>query len=86
MAPEDLDVTVQGNTITLRGRRTANPLQDGESYIRRERFSAEFTRTVELPFEVDPQSAEANYEKGVLTLLLLRPEEYKPRKVTFKKG
>ena len=83
---EDLDITVHGETVTIRGKRASRPQTEGEAYLRRERYTDEFTRTVELPYEVDPQRAEATYENGVLKLVLHRPEEHKPRKVAIRKG
>ena len=50
------------------------------------RPDASINRTVELPFAVDPQSAEANYEKGVLTIRLHRPKEHRPNKVQVRAG
>jgi HSP20 family protein len=84
--PADLDVTATKTTVTLKGRRGGEQLQEGETFYRQERPAVEFERTVELPFEVDPQSSEATYEKGVLTLRLRRPEEHKPQKITIKAG
>ena len=84
LKPEDLDVTVNRDKVTLKGARETNRLEEGESLHRQERQTQTFSRTLELPFEVDPQSAEATYEKGVLTLRLKRPEEHKPLKVAVK--
>lgn len=83
---EKLDLTVTGRAIAIHGAYGKAPLPDGETYLRQERPVAEFSRTVELPVAVDPQRAEASYEKGVLVLKLHRPEEHKPRKVTIRKG
>lgn len=82
--PEKLDVTVNRNTITLSGTREIGKPQEGETYFRQERPADSFSRTLELPFEVDPQSAEANYEKGVLTLRLARPAAHQPQKIKIK--
>jgi HSP20 family protein len=84
--PDELDVTIQRDLVTVRGRREAEPLEDGETYTRRERFTEPFSRTVELPFEVDPQQADAHYAHGVLTLKLSRPAEHKPTRVSVKTG
>lgn len=84
MDPEQIDVTVQRNSITLSGKRDLGTVKEGETVYRRERFSDSFSRTLELPIEVDPQSAEAEYEKGVLTLRLSRPAAHQPQKVTVK--
>mgnify|MGYP002624660256 CR=1 FL=1 len=80
--PQKLDVSATANTVTIRGERAPEELKEGETYYRRERQVASFNRTIELPFEVDPQQTEAAYDKGVLTLTLHRPEEQKPRKIT----
>jgi HSP20 family protein len=80
--PQALDLTVTANSVTLRGEHQAETLAEGATYYRRERPSKSFSRTIELPFEVDPQQAQASYEHGVLTLTLQRPEEQKPRKIT----
>ena len=82
--PEQLDVTVNRNTITLSGKREADKPQEGQTYYRRERPAFSFSRTLELPIEVDPQSAEADYAKGVLTVRLSRPAAHQPKKVTVK--
>ncbi len=82
--PEKLDITLNRNTIVISGTREVGQPQEGESYYRRERQGGEFSRTLELPVEIDPDSAEANYEKGVLTLRLARPSEHWPKKVVVK--
>jgi HSP20 family protein len=82
--PEKLDLTVNRNTITFSGTREFTQPQEGETYYRQERSADAFSRTLELPFEVDPQSADATYEKGVLTLRLARPASHQPQKVQVK--
>jgi HSP20 family protein len=82
--PEQLDITINRNTIVLAGTRETGQPGEGETYYRRERPANNFSRTVELPIEVDPQSAEAEYAKGLLTLRLSRPAAHQPQKVTVK--
>lgn len=84
--PDDLDLTVTGETVTIRGRRQPRELKEGEAWHRQERRVDAFTRSIELPFEVDSARAEATLEKGVLTLRLQRPETQKPKKVAVKAG
>jgi len=84
--PQELDITVQRNSITLKGERKPDEPKEGETYYRHERPAKAFSRTLELPVEVDPQSADASYEKGVLTLRLSRPETHQPHKVAVKAG
>ena len=85
-APDDLDVTVKGDRVTLSGRRSDESLEEDQTYVRRERMAEPFSRTVQLPFEVDPASTEATYSKGVLTLTMHRPKEHRPKKITVKAG
>jgi HSP20 family protein len=80
--PEALDLALDGNTLTLRGERKPLELGEGESLHRRERRVGSFTRTVELPFEVENDSVSARYEHGVLEVTLPRAESNKPRKIT----
>jgi len=82
--PAKVDVTVTGDTVEIRGERPAEEFRSGEAFHRRERPSGQFSRKVQLPFEVDPSKTEASYEKGVLKIRMGRPESLKPRKVTVK--
>lgn len=84
--PDALDITVNPQSVTLKADRKPVELKEGESWSRKERPDVSVNRTVELPFAVDPQSAEANYEKGVLTIRLHRPKEHRPNKVQVRAG
>jgi len=59
------------------------PLQEGERYHRRERSFGRFSRTFQLPFQVDSEQVEAVLEKGVLHVSLPRAESDKPRKIAI---
>ena len=79
----DLEVHAHQDTLTIRGtRRPASG--DGQAYHRRERRSGAFTRTLQLPYRVDPGRVEARLEDGVLRLSLGRPEEDRPRRIEVK--
>jgi HSP20 family protein len=82
--PDALDLTVAGNSVVISGRRKAEAVAEGQNFHRRERWSEPFSRTVELPVEVDPEQTEASYELGVLTLKLQRPKEQQPKKINVK--
>lgn len=64
------------------GEGDANAPESSFSALRRERFSGEFSRTIELPVEVDSAKAQAKVKDGVLELILPLREERKPRKVS----
>jgi len=82
--PEDLDISVFRETLTLRGRRQA--AEEAKAYHRRERPQGEFVRTINLPFQVDPERVEANLQDGLLLLSLHRPEEDKPKRIKVSAG
>ena len=79
----DIDVSVNQNTLTIRG----NPGEEsaeGRSYHRRERQSGRFVRSLELPFNVNGEAVEAGLHDGVLEITLPRAEEDKVKKITVK--
>jgi len=83
VAAEDLEVTVLGDTLTIRGKRPAPELGEREGYVRQERFTGEFVRTVQLPFAVDPEQVKAEHKNGVLTVQLTRPAADRPRRIAI---
>jgi len=83
VAPEDLDVSVLADTLTIRGKRAQPELDEREGYVRQERFTGEFVRTVQLPFPVNPDQVKATHKHGVLTIELTRPAEDRPRRITI---
>jgi len=82
--PDTLEISVMGDSLTLRGSRQAEELKEEESYHRRERWSGQFTKTLQLPFAVEPGKVEARFSKGVLYIALPRAEAEKPRKISVK--
>lgn len=82
--PEDIDISVVGDTLTLSGSRQPEKLEDGEKYHRQERHYGRFTRTFQLPFQVEADAVEAIFEKGVLHISMPRAEVDKPRKIAVK--
>lgn len=79
---ESLDVTVQGTTLSLRGRRIAAPTT-GEALRRERRPDGEVARIVELPGRVEADAVEATYRDGLLFVRLPKAAEIKPRRVTI---
>jgi len=88
VAPEDVNVTVTGDTLTIRGQFKADEGESKRQYLLRERVhgSGEFTRSVMLPRDVQGAKAEASFKNGVLTLTIPRAEESRPRQVRIKTG
>lgn len=84
MEAKDLDIGVIGDTLTITGERKPEELPKDAVYHRQERGAGKFTRTIDLPFQVDSSKVQATLEKGVLRILLPRAEQDKPRKITVK--
>jgi HSP20 family protein len=82
--PKAIDISVIGKTLTLRGSRAPEELQEGESYHRGERWHGQFTKTIELPFSIDPNKVEAKFTRGLLHITLPRAEADKPKKIAVK--
>lgn len=81
---EDLEISVVNETLTLRGSRKPEALQEGETYHRREREFGEFSRSLQLPFRIDSEQVQAKFKNGVLTISLPRAENDKPRKISVR--
>jgi HSP20 family protein len=79
--PAQLEITVRGDTLYLKGERPAPALAEGSTWRRNERQSGSFARTVTLPFEVDVEQVEARFEGGVLEVKLPRVASQRPRKI-----
>ena len=79
---ETLDVTLVGDSLTIRGERRAEAVPDNR-YHRRERQVGPFTRTIRLGERFDPDRVEAVYRDGVLRLSLARAPEATTRKITI---
>jgi len=87
LKPEEIDISITGNTLTISGESKQEEEVKEENYIRRERRYGSFSRSVVLPEGLEPDKAEASFEDGVLTLSIPKAPESKPKviKVTGKK-
>jgi HSP20 family protein len=82
--PEDIDISVVGDTLTLNGERTPDEMNETSRYHRQERGYGKFTRSLQLPYTVNVGKVEATFTNGVLKVTLPRAEEDKPRKIAVK--
>lgn len=78
---EELDVSLQEDTLVLSGERKREENQKEGDMYRSERFYGRFHRTVPLPFSVDPNKIQANYRDGVLTVSLPKSEKAKAKQI-----
>jgi HSP20 family protein len=79
--PKSLDIHVEGDVLTVRATRNAQPAGNA-SWLRQERRHGEVARSFVLPSTVDTAKCEARCEHGVLTVTLPKREEAKPRSIT----
>ena len=81
MDTENINISVTGATLTISGVSKADPIKEGETYLRQERELGNFQRNIQLPFQVDSKAVEAKYEKGILKITLPRQKEDLPKKI-----
>lgn len=82
--PEDIDVSITGDVLTIKGETRAEEKVEKANYIRQERRYGAFSRSLSLPSIVMADKATADFENGVLTLTLPKAEEVKPKTITVK--
>lgn len=81
---EDIEISVNGDVLTISGARNPDVVPEDVHYHRKERGFGEFSRTIQLPFAVDTDKVEANFKDGVLNITLPRIEAELPKKITVK--
>lgn len=84
--PDDLNITVLNDQLTLEGDRKMEVAEDERVYHRRERDSGKFIRSFRLPYAVDNAKIEAKCVNGVLKMTLPRAEVTKPKKISISAG
>jgi HSP20 family protein len=70
---KDIEVTLVGDTLTLRGERKNGQEEKGKNYHVSERRWGSFTRSLTLPFDAHPNDVDARFEKGVLHITIKKP-------------
>ena len=84
MKPEEVDISIENNVITLKGERKFEKTEDKDNYHRVERSYGSFVRSFTLPRTVVSDEAEASFDNGVLSITLPKREEAKARKIEIK--
>ena len=82
--PEDVDVTVTEEAVTISAKKEEAVEEKKRDYLRRERRFGSFTRTLALPSAVQPDKAKAEFKSGTLTLRMPKVEEGKAKQVKVK--
>jgi HSP20 family protein len=79
--PDEVDISVTGDVLTIKGETKSEEETKNGSYHRRELRYGAFARSVPLPTRVDHDKAEATFENGILTVTLPKAEEVKPKSI-----
>jgi len=82
--PEDIDVSLSPDSITIKGKREKEEKIKTENYIHQECYWGRFSRTIILPQEIDPDKAQANIKNGVLKVSLPKLNKTKTKKIKVK--
>lgn len=78
---DDIEINVIGDSLTIKGERLLVNLPENAQLHRQERFSGKFSRSLQLPFQVDAEKIEARYDNGILTIKLPRAEADLPKRI-----
>ena len=84
LKPEEVDISITGDTLTIKGEHKEEQEVKQEDYFYKEHRYGGFSRSVAIPVQVKSDKAEATFENGVLTLTLPKAEEIKPRQIKVK--
>jgi len=82
--PEDIDLSINQNTLIIEGERRDGVEGDELRFFRKEIERGRFSRAVSLPVEVDPESADASLRDGILYLKLPKSDKAKPKQIPVK--
>jgi len=82
--PEEVDITITGDTLTIKGEIKAEEKVKREDYIYQEHRYGTFSRSVTLPSGLNTDKAKADFDNGILTLTIPKSEEIKPKQIKVK--
>jgi HSP20 family protein len=82
--PEDVEVAITDDTLTIKGETRAEEKVDEEDYICRECHYGSYLRSITIPHALKTDAAKAHFEDGILTLTIPRAEVAKPKKIEVK--
>ena len=84
--PEDVSISVLGDTLTIRAYVPDEEDMRGATYLRHERKANSFIRSLTLPISVESERADARFKNGVLTLVLPKSESVRPKVIRVTNG
>lgn len=84
MDAEDINVTISGDILTIKGEKKQEKEREDEHYYCSESYSGSFQRTIRLPVNIKTDKVDATFEKGILQIALPKTEEAKKKEVKIK--
>lgn len=84
VAPEDLDIHISNDSISIKGKRSRNRKVEDRDYFYQECYWGKFSRSVILPQEIDPEGSFADFKNGILTVHLPKLDRKKTRKLKIR--
>lgn len=84
--PKEIDISIQGDTLIIKGDKKEEKEEKGKNYYRMERRYGSFSRSVDLPTSVDTSKVTAECKNGVLEITMQKKEEVKPKQISVKVG
>lgn len=82
--PKDIQVSIEGNILSIKGERKSEERKEEQGYTRLERFSGSFHRQFTLPNNINPSDIQAKSQHGVLELTIPKKEPNQPKKIDVK--
>jgi HSP20 family protein len=79
--PKDVDIRVENNVVTVRGRKEEKKEEKGRNYHRTERFVGQFCRSISLPAGADSDKVSASSANGTVTITIPKKPEAQPKKI-----
>jgi HSP20 family protein len=81
LTEDDVHIELEDTTLTISGERKAEHESKDEGWYRLERAFGAFSRSLQLPKGIDPESVQASFDRGVLEVRIPKPEQRKPRRI-----
>jgi HSP20 family protein len=81
---KDIHIALEGRMLTVKGEKKQEKEEKEENYHRMERSYGSFSRTIELPAEVDSSNVDASYKKGILKIVLQKVKASETKKIEIK--